>query len=230
MSNKTIKNIFNEKIDKKEIYNNVLNKSNKNNHLLIVSIVTATIIIFCLIISINSDIYTKYSHVKTVHDESSININQVENIDIEYSTSSNEGLYTFDIEYKNENNVNTSYSKKESYTIQDIEIPSDLILVTDKKIDNYNNIKNNTIYEIEYKNKTNSRKLKIIYSEFSEIIDDYQSSNPSKSKINNTEITLLKYENTYRALFEYKNKYYRIESFDITEEEFITLIKSIIKE
>ena len=49
------------------------------------------------------------------------------------------------------------------------------------------------------------------------------------SKINDFELTIYRYENSYMTTFKYNDINFDIETTDITEQEFIDLLVSIIK-
>ncbi len=227
MKNKTIKSMFNEKIDKEEIYNNVLNHK-KRKKLKSTSIVVATLIIICSIVFLNYH-SKKSSTIQSLQDESMININIVTDICSNCSLSAEPSLYTQElasiVDYDSKIN-------EDEELLKDINISDDLKLTSKLAVDNlYDDIKSFPIYELVYKNIGKKRKVKILYSKDKYIIENYKLVDVSNtSKINNTELLIYNYKNTYRAIFTIDNIYYRIESENITEEEFMTLLKSIIKE
>lgn len=227
MSNKTIKSMFNEKIDKNKIYNNVLNYK-KRNILKYTSLSLASLTIIILVLFLNLHPKTP-SNVHILQEEPIININTVTDICPNCSLSTEPSLYTQElssiVDYDSKIN-------EEETPLKDINLSDDLTLISKLSVDNiYNHTTSHPIHELVYKNIDKTRKVKILYSKDKYIIENYNFYNASDtSKINNTELLIYNYKNTYRAIFTIDNTHYRIESENITEEELLTLLKSIIKE
>lgn len=174
-----------------------------------------------------------HSNIRTYSREESnkiININKISDACQNCSVSEEATLYTAEIG----TNKNTNYSYKVDTPIILIEakIPNDIKLRSNEKIDNLYDSKDKIkLYELIYKNNNNQRKIKIIYSDNAVVINNYILPESNKvSKIKSTELYIYNFKNSYRAIFKYKNTFFRIESEGITEEEFTTLLKSIIKE
>ena len=123
--------------------------------------------------------------------------------------------------------------------LENIKIPEDfnntkynLIYVDNEKnkmeekeysqLNNYNYIYNNT---------KNQRSINISFSNENKPIRDYffTEENSEISKINNVELKIYNYEKSYFAEFTYKGYYFDIETCDITQEELINLLTSIVK-
>ncbi len=123
--------------------------------------------------------------------------------------------------------------------LENIKIPEDfnntkynLIYVDNEKnkmeekeysqLNNYNYIYNNT---------KNQRSINISFSNENKPIRDYffTEENSEVSKINNVELKIYNYEKSYFTEFIYKGYYFDIETCDITQEELINLLTSIIK-
>lgn len=102
----------------------------------------------------------------------------------------------------NQNNFNDSINIRDEYLIQ---------------------------YQKILKNSSNNRSIIISYSEKNTYLLDYSSVEGKVSKINDFELIIYKYENSYMTKFNYKNIHISIETSDITEEEFVSLLLSIIK-
>ncbi len=134
--------------------------------------------------------------------------------------------------------------------LKDLKIPEDfdnteynLIYVSSQENNKVNNVEamenqmpekeydilNN--YNFVYSNTKNQRKINISFSRENEPIRDYffTEENSQKSKINNIELKIYNYEETYFTKFIYNNYYFDIETQNITQEELITLLKSIIQ-
>ncbi len=227
MKNNTIKSMFNEKIDKEEIYNNVLNYK-KKNILKYSSLVITTVLIICSIVILNYHI-KNIPDTHILHEKALININTITDICPNCSLSRKLTLYTEELASTIEDNRNIN---EDEDLLKDINISDDLKLTSKLAVDNlYDDIKSLPIYELVFKNIDEDRKVKIMYSKDNYIAKNYNDFNGSDtSKINNTELLIYRYDNTYRAIFTLDNIYYRIESKNLTEEEFISLLKSIIEE
>lgn len=90
------------------------------------------------------------------------------------------------------------------------------------------NLLNN--YELVYENTLNDRNITISFSEINKPLRDYSfSENGKTSKINDIDLMIYKYENSYMTKFNYQNVNYDIETNNVSEEELINLLKSIIK-
>lgn len=85
-------------------------------------------------------------------------------------------------------------------------------------------------YVFEFVGKEN-RQVTIAYSSISKPIRDYFIlSDAEVSNISGVEVILYQYQNMFIASFYSNQKYYDIETIDLTKKEFITLIKGIIKD
>ncbi len=210
----TIKNIFDKKINKKDIYNHVINYKKEKSIITPTYIILAPIIIiFIILFSIN---FNKILYTNFLKSEEIIKINHLENPSFFYSKLENENQNT---SKDNQENNNNDFSKTNEF-----DIPNDLKIVSNKSTYDYNH----SFTELVYKNNKEDRELLIMYSN-KDIIPINEIDNVEYSKIKSTKLSIYKFDNTYQATFEYKDKYYIIESIELTEEEFITLLKSIIK-
>ena len=80
-------------------------------------------------------------------------------------------------------------------------------------------------YVFEFVGKEN-RQVTIAYSSISKPIRDYFIlSDAEVSNISGAEVILYQYQNMFIASFYSNQKYYDIETIDLTKKEFITLIK-----
>ncbi len=116
-----------------------------------------------------------------------------------------------------------------------IEIPSDVdkfhgyAIYTRKTRDGEYNILNCYVYD--YFNLEDDKNIRIAFSsEYEPVRDYYFEDIGNISIINNIELKIYKYNDSYMARFQYQGYKFDIETQGITEKEFITLLKSIIKE
>lgn len=103
-----------------------------------------------------------------------------------------------------------------------------------------NQSKNNAEYDklnnyiILYKVKDNDKDFKeisISFSKENKPLRDYyfSSKNEKKSNINGTELDIYQYEKSYFTIFTYENINFDIETYNVGQEELISLLKQIIK-
>lgn len=87
-------------------------------------------------------------------------------------------------------------------------------------------------YQLRYRNEDAGRWAKITFSpEFSPLMDTFPAEdNIQRSYIGSTELMILSNGEVYRALFEYRDISFDVESRGLTEEEFILLLQSLITE
>lgn len=232
MSNKKIfKELYSKKINKDYNYQEILKKiENKNKKINIIKhmLIPATsmfLVSLLIIININEK---KSSLTEDIFsDEINNNNNQ---------SFTNEGV--------EENNINTSsnqvindinYEKISKYNfVKELNIPNDLndkkyqeVYIKDEYSKDYN-LKNH--YQIYYQNTDDNRIINLTFSDNYKLINNY-SDNEFKRKtlINNQEIIVYEDNQTYVTSFNCNDIYFYIETINITEKEFINLLKSIIK-
>ena len=203
--NKTIKDIFDEKINKKEIYNKVLFKlerknSMKNNSVLRYVIPTFVMIIICAIFVVNNKEVGVDKQNIFVNEE--ISLNEIEKIlpfvkDV-LIPNNLEGNRT-GLMYASNDVTSERYNMLIGYSI--------MYFNDDELVDIF-------VSETE---KVRPRCLYYITDEM------------KPSFINGIEIKIGKYGNEYIVTFSYDNKYFDIETRNIDKNSLITLIKSIIK-
>ncbi len=217
---KMLKKLFAQEINKDEIYANILEKNNLSyQHLNILkwSLIPLVIILFI-----------------SIFNKSKPNIANV------YTTSSNN---TADIYI---NKINTLNIKENDIKIKEITklpyikltnlvIPSSL---TNKKYYAYYTKKNQTSktynilynYVISYTDKENFQELTISYSKKYIPLKEYsyEAETFIPSKINNLDLVIYEYQENYFTEFSYHNLNYNITASNITKEELITFLKSLI--
>lgn len=222
MSNKKIfKNLYSIKINKDNNYNQILNKisSKKDKYNLhkkiFIPITSISLILILILIPIN-----KSSNLKVHEEIKDYNSYTNQNLINTYSTTSKENITINDIEY------NELIKQKEFTFIKNISIPSDL----NNKI--YQEVKENNVlknYTLTYKNN-NDRLMSIhISNKYKFIKDNCNKDNIINMKINNQEYNIYQSANIYNLIFSYNNINFYIETTNITYDELINILKSIIK-
>ena len=83
-------------------------------------------------------------------------------------------------------------------------------------------------YVFEYTNE-NGGQIIISFSEIGKPLRDYYIIDGKSSKINDIDVIIAQYENTFMVTFEYNNIFFDIETNNITIEELKSLLKSIVK-
>jgi len=150
-----------------------------------------------------------------------ININRIDDI----------GMMQLDADVKIINNINIPYFE----FLSNIEIPEDfdnkenyraIYTRSNKDGDNYDILHN---YQFEYCNTSNNRMILISFSDKYVPLRDYFISDSNKiSKIGDTELKISQYNDMYIVTFTHNGINFDIETIDITQEELISLLESII--
>lgn len=143
-----------------------------------------------------------------------------------------QGVLQIDADVKITDIENITYFKE----ISDIRIPNDcenqeahkIYVKPDRDGQEYNILQS---YVVNYSNIKNERNIRVSFSKENKPIRDYYfSEEESKmSKINNIELKIFKYNELYFTEFNYKGINFDIETTNITEQEIIDLLLSIIK-
>lgn len=228
MSNKKLlKKMYEEKINKNNNYNKIIERINNKTtyfNYKYVLIPLSIIIIFVVI-------FNNYKSLKNniiINEENNININ------INKYNERNKDILNLDIDVKI-----IECDNYDNFTfIEELNIPNDLnkdkLLAYYVKDDNdeYTRLNN---YTLLYKFNDNinfiNKNITISFSsEYIPLRDYIISSNEEKSYINNTELTITQFNNTYIVIFSYNNINFDIETNGITQNELIDLLLSIIKE
>ena len=239
---KVIKNDFNKENNYNRIVEGMSEKRIRFNYKY-ATIPTIVIIIFILIIGIS----TKNNKVKQfekfggddfldgINTTTSSNTNHIDTSD---SDSSLVEINEINDIIKNRgntkivNNVNIPYLE----ILTNLEIPKDFdnkedyraIYIKDSKSSKEDYILNN--YEFHYKNTKNEREIVASFSKDFTPISNYNFGvNNKSSLVNGINVLLYKYEKTYIAKFEYMKYNFLVEGKNITQEEFMNFVSSIIK-
>lgn len=234
MSNKeTMKRIFENEFDIKKNYNQILNKIERKNYMKINKILQYSLVPICLLLVVGSIILfnNKPNNILTTVNGNGIIINQ---------RNYKENAYSLDADVKIIKNDNIL----EMYLINNqFDVPNGLALedsyciyVKDydgnskeeyAKIKEYTKLSGcNLIYSNE------GKKIKIALAKGHIPLRDYFFEDDSLkiSKINNVEVTIVKYKNNYWATFNKNDIYYDIETKDVNINELVNLITPLIKE
>lgn len=247
-----IKEIFNEKINKDKIYQKVLLKvkeeSNakrsagmevsmnklRNKKVIYWMLSSCAMLIICAVVvtnnvgdgkqNVTTGIEDKYAVTEDLSKEKQndeININKIEEM---HSAK-------IDAEIKPvSNNINIPYYE----ALANLAIPKDfddkdqiniVYVKSDRDKDEYDKLFN---YQNNYQN--NNRDITIQYSKENKPMRDYSFENGKASKINGFDIVIYQHEASYITSFNYDNLNIDIETNNITQDELIALLESIIKE
>ena len=240
---KVIKDDFDKENNYKKIVEGMNEKRVKFNYKY-ATIPITVIIIFILIIGIS----TKNNKVKQfekfggddwfdgINTTTSSNTNHIDTSD---SNSSSIEINEINDIIKNRgntkivNNVNIPYLE----ILINLEIPNDfdnkedyraVYIKNDTKSSKEDYILNN--YEFHYKNTKNEREIVASFSKDFTPISNYNFGvNNKSSLVNGINILLYKYEKTYIAKFQYMKYNFLVEGKNITQEEFMNFVSSIIK-
>ena len=240
---KVIKNDFDKANNYKKIVERMNEKRIRFNYKYAIIPITV-IIIFILIIGIS----TKNNKVKQFEkfggDDWSDGINtttssNTNHIDTSDSDSSSIEINEINDMIKNRsntkvvNNVNIPYLE----ILTNLEIPNDfdnkedyraVYIKNDTKSLKEDYILNN--YEFHYKNTKNEREIVVSFSKDFTPINNYNFGvNNKSSLVNGINVLLYKYEKTYIAKFQYMKYNFLVEGKNITQEEFMNFVSSIIK-
>ena len=230
MSNKKIfKELYSNKINKDNNYQEILNKIenekklNKIMKTVFVPILSVSFASFLILININNK-KTSLSEdsFNEVINNNQIFTNEIQE-EININTSSNQVI------------KDTNYEEISNYKfVKELSIPNDFSDKIYRKVYLNNNENNNynerNYYQIYYKNNKSNRLIDVSFSDKYKLINNYSyDENVKKSKINNQEIIIYQNNQIYITSFNYDNVYFNIKTVNITENEFINLLKSIIK-
>ncbi len=208
---KKLKKVMEEEIEKNKIYNDIMNKINKKNNIWKLSIVCVSLVIVCFI-------YIGKSNNKVSIFNKNTNL-------IEESTSRNEieEVEPFDrnLTIKKEDNI--------PYPYKDADVPTDLVNINKYAIysNDYDSLNVNN-YIIEYINE--DRYINVAYSKNDKPLRDYFIDGEGSSiNIHNIKLNIYKKDIKYYVEFNYNSYNYNIETSNITLEELINFLNSILE-
>lgn len=210
--------VIDSDINLRNCHNKIIKKIEKDNRMNN-NIRIWILIPVCLLIVIGIG-YLKYHNDNEFKDVNKFNINDI--------NGNKSELVKLDVDAKivESNEINTPFN--------DLVVPNDLIDVnyyimyvrSNKDSKEYNVVNN---IEVVYSSNSN-RMINISYSkDYKPLRDYYFNEDSSKiSNINNVELKIYKYENTYFTEFTFNNYNYDIETNNISENELKNLLISII--
>lgn len=210
--------VIDSDINLRNCHNKIIKKIEKDNRMNN-NIRIWILIPVCLLIVIGIG-YLKYHNNNEFKDVNKFNINEINSNKLE--------LVKLDVDARivESNEINTPFNN--------LVVPNDLIDVnyyimyvrSNKDSKEYNVVNN---IEVVYSSNSN-RMINISYSkDYKPLRDYYFNEDSSKiSNINNVELKIYKYENTYFTEFTFNNYNYDIETNNISENELKNLLISII--
>lgn len=225
MANNTIKEVFEEKINKNRIHENVIQKINKKNNKVWEFMLSASLatIVFSVVL-LNGNVPTSTPIMSNI-----VNINRLDtNID-DYKL--------VDIAGRAEDISLSDLYEKYNFT-KNISVPTDFEVVRVLELYNKKNIdevgyNHFTGYNIMYRSEAGegTEGVDIFLSETEEqrircmyILDEEYNT----SVIKGVDMKILSFELNYIVLFNYQGVNYDIEAHGLTENELISLLESII--
>ena len=239
MTNKErLKRVIEQDISSTNNYNEIIKKiekerkMKKENNFLKWSLVP-----ICLIVIISGIIFLNYKNDNNDLLEDKTYIDKDNNITLNINDLSKVGMTKLDADVKTVSGVNIPYPFKvnENQNEKWFIIPTDLtqtkqyIVYTKKGKDSkeYDVVANYIMLITD----DNERSIEVKYSEEQEPLRDYYfSEEDSKvTTINNIDLKIYKYENSFYTTFSYNGYYFDIETSNITEQEFSNYLVSILK-
>lgn len=231
MTKKVLKDIFDEKINKEDIYRYVTNKKRNNYYGVLKYAVLIIICIGIVLFKFKNNVFKEnntyddniyINEVKTFGnndiDVTIMNINESTNI---YFSDDLEKAYPFLKRSKNLYENDDEILKKYETDIY--------FAITENDDENPFSKIHNLIYA--YKNKDGKGKITVAFAKDKKPLRDYffETKNNKTSNIKNKEITIYKYENTYFTEFEDNGIYYDIESTNVSFEDFKYILDIVIE-
>lgn len=231
MTKKVLKDIFDEKINKEDIYRYVTNKKRNNYYGVLNYAVLIIICIGIVLFKFKNNVFKEnntyddniyINEVKTFGnndiDVTIMNINESTNI---YFSDDLEKAYPFLKRSKNLYENDDEILKKYETDIY--------FAITENDDENPFSKIHNLIYA--YKNKHGKGKITVAFAKDKKTLRDYffETKNNKTSNIKNKEITIYKYENTYFTEFEDNGIYYDIESTNASFKDFKYILDIVIE-
>ena len=247
MNNKEkMKTTIKKDFDKKNNYDKIIDKIDNNSSKTYYKYVFVPLL-FIIVITIFSITINVDNRTKSLKHDNNINtssVNQNEDDFDGFNNNENNNIVINEYNGKNTTSSNDVDGKIKNGIcipyfgiLSDLEIPKDFdnngnadtVWVKSDPNSNEYDILNN--YNFYYRNTSNNRIIIISLSDKYKPLrcpSDYVLSYP-KSVINGHEVLIIKNQNSFISIFSYKGYNFDIESYDITEEEFVNLLSSIIK-
>ena len=180
-------------------------------------------IVFMVNPKTETPIVSDYKNTYTMESEEKVNlnINKIDNMmiaDMDVDVKLLNGVMIPYFEYMSNLSIPDDFDNKEDYKAYWVK--------SNRDINEYEVLNN---YVFTYRNTTNSRRIIIAFSEEHEPLRDYYIEGGEKiTTIGNTELIISQYKNLFLTTFTHNGVNYDIETRDITEDELLELLKSII--
>ena len=231
MTKKVLKDIFDEKINKEDIYRYVTNKKRNNYYGVLNYAVLIIICIGIVLFKFKNNVFKEnntyddniyINEVKTFGnndiDVTIMNINESTNI---YFSDDLEKAYPFLKRSKNLYENDDEILKKYETDIY--------FAITENDDENPFSKIHNLIYA--YKNKDEKGKITVSFDKDKKPLRDYffETKSSKQSSIKNKKVTIYKYENTYFTEFHDNGIYYDIESTNVSFEDFKYILDIVIE-
>lgn len=220
MSNKQIKNIISEKINKEDIKNNIVNKRSIDMKYLKYGMCTCALVLMVGVFLFNG---SKTNDIKIEssnnYNKGSFNINELDSV----------ASHKFDAISKNvdEKDLKYEFSFYEelvnSNLLEDYKVEGIYIKDSNQK---YNKLNNYVVSS--YKE---DKSIMIAFSKDNEPLRDYffDDNGEKYTTINGENIKIYSYENSYMTVFSYKGIKFDIETSNVDINEFRNILELIIK-
>ncbi len=217
MSNKQIKNIISEKINKEDIKNNIVNKRSIDMKYLKYGVCTCALILMIGVFAFSGN---KVNDIKTEsYSKNNFSINELDSI----------ASRTLDAESRevNEKDLESDFSFYKDLVLSDLlkDYRVEGIYIKDSN-DKYNKLNN---YLVSTYTENNS--IKIAFSKDCEPLRDYffDDNGEKYTTINGEDIKIYNYGNSYMTVFSYNGVNFDIETSNMDINEFVNILKLIIK-
>ena len=239
MSNKKIfKKLYSKKINKDDNYREIIrrieNKNKKYSMYKKILVPVCSLVLIFVLISINvNEKGDSFNSNIDMNKDFDLYINNNSNKNSVTSTFSSDYMYNID-DYKK---VDIDYEKliqlSDYSFLVDLNIPNDLenrkyseVYVKENKNSGYNILQN---YELTYKDNNDRNIIILVSKEYGINNNESNKDNIKISNINDTKVIVYQDGIMYRVNFIYNNKYFNIVTNNISEEELINILVSIIK-
>lgn len=217
MSNKQIKNIISEKINKEDIKNNIVNKRSIDMKYLKYGVCTCALVLMIGVFAFSGN---KVNDIKTEsYSKNNFSINELDSV----------ASHKLDAESRevNEQDLESDFSFYKDLVLSDLlkGYKVEGIYIKDS-YDKYNKLNN---YLVSAYTENNS--IKIAFSKDCEPLRDYffDDNGEKYTTINGEDIKIYNYGNSYMTVFSYNGVNFDIETSNMDINEFVNILKLIIK-
>ena len=222
MKKNDVYQVFDSRFNKDDMYKQISNELKKQKGKQVIMKYSFASILFIFVVSgffISKNIFDQ-KEVPSAFDEikDEIYINEVDNT--MYDSVSNLDVHVLDSKYSNFDVVPIS-----------VQVPDDLKLDTIHLVYIKNDQTNeyDILHDVIQCYRGNERGVNVSYSSIGEVLRDVDIPNGSVSIISGIEVMISKNDETFISQFKYHDIYYDIESYCLTIDEVINMIKSIIE-